>query len=114
MHSRMSHIFVLPKCIRCPLSVIDSTTTCLVNNSERNLSGTGHLLGSQRMPNVSNAAGGLFGQYKMMQKNWKWLKPWHMGTHQRELSESCSRNDNNMTELRWFSNIFESVCLGRK
>ena len=27
------------------------------------------------------AAGGLFSQYKMMQKNWKKKKPWRMGTH---------------------------------
>ena len=26
-------------------------------------------------------AGGYFCQYKMMKKNEKWLKPWHIGTH---------------------------------
>ena len=34
------------------------------------------------------AAGGQFGQYKMMQKHEKLLKPWHMGTHMTVLGES--------------------------
>ena len=31
------------------------------------------------------AAGGEFGQYKMMQKIEKWLQPWDMGTHMNAL-----------------------------
>ena len=39
------------------------------------------------------AAGGYFGQYKMMKKTTeKWLKPWNMGTHLRVLSESYPMN----------------------
>ena len=41
----------------------------------------------------------------MMQKNWKWLKPWQMGTHLRVLSESYPINTN-MTGFGWFSEIF--------
>ena len=41
------------------------------------------------------AGGGLFGQYKIMQKPWrKCLKPWHIGTHLRVLSESYPMNTN--------------------
>ena len=36
------------------------------------------------------------------------LKPWHMGTHPRVLSESYPMNTN-MTGFRWFSNIFKSL-----
>ena len=38
------------------------------------------------------AAGGYFVQYEMKQKPVKWLKPWHMGTHLRVLSESYPMN----------------------
>ena len=34
----------------------------------------------------------------------KWLKPWHMGTHLRVLSESYPVNTN-ITRFRWFSTI---------
>ena len=34
----------------------------------------------------------------------KWLKPCHMGTHQRVLSESYPMNTN-MTRFRWFSKV---------
>ena len=40
-------------------------------------------------------------------KTYKWLKPWHMGTPLRVLSESYQMNTN-MTGFRWFSEIFES------
>ena len=45
----------------------------------------------------------------------KWLKPWHMGTHLRVLSENYSMNTN-MTRFRWFSKMFmfASLCFGRK
>ena len=43
----------------------------------------------------------------------KWLKPWHMGTHLRVLSESYLMNTN-MTGLRWSSKIFASLWFGRK
>ena len=43
----------------------------------------------------------------------KRLKPWHIGTHLRVLSESFQMNTN-MTGFRWFSKIFVSLCLGRK
>ena len=49
------------------------------------------------------AAGGKFGKYRIR----KWLKPWHMGTHIRVLSESYPMNTN-MTGFRWFSKIFVS------
>ena len=35
----------------------------------------------------------------------KWLKPWHMGTHLRVLSESYPMNIN-MIGFRWFSKVF--------
>ena len=59
------------------------------------------------------AAGGKFGQYKMMQKPEKWLKPWHMGTHLRALNKNYPMNTN-MIGPRWFSKIFASLCFGRK
>ena len=39
-------------------------------------------------------AGAYFGQYKIMQKKIKWLKPWYIGTHLRVLSESYLMNTN--------------------
>ena len=56
------------------------------------------------------AAAALFGQYKIMQKKdkEKLLKPWHMGTHLRVLSESYPMNTN-MTGFRRFSNILASL-----
>ena len=44
-------------------------------------------------------------KYKMLQKNLKLPKPWHMGTHLRVLGESYPMNTN-MTGLRLFSKIF--------
>ena len=41
----------------------------------------------------------------------KWMKPWHMGTHLRVLSDSYPMNTN-MTGFRWFSKIFVS-SIGR-
>ena len=41
------------------------------------------------------------------------LKPWHMCTHLRVLSESYPMNTN-MTGFRWFSKLFASLCFGRK
>ena len=41
----------------------------------------------------------------------KWLKPWHMGTHLRVLSESYPMNTN-MTWFRCFSKTFASLCFG--
>ena len=38
------------------------------------------------------AAGGWFGQYKMMQKIGNWLKLWDTGTHLRVLSKSYPMN----------------------
>ena len=43
----------------------------------------------------------------------KWLKPWHMGTHLKVLSETFPMNTN-MTGFRWFSKLFASLCVGRK
>ena len=40
------------------------------------------------------AAGGYFDKHKMMQKSWKLLKPWQMGTHLRVLSKSIPMNTN--------------------
>ena len=58
------------------------------------------------------AAGGLFCQYKMMQKKpEKWLKPSLMGTHLRVLSKSFSMSTN-MAGFRWFLKIFASLCFG--
>ena len=58
------------------------------------------------------AAGGLFGQYKMMQKKpEKWLKPWHIGSCMRVLSESFQM-DTNMTRFRWFSKVFAPLSFG--
>ena len=59
------------------------------------------------------AVGGQFGQYKMMQKTEKSLKPWHMVTHLRVFGESFPVNTN-MTGFRWFSKIFVSLCFGPK
>ena len=43
----------------------------------------------------------------------KCLKPLHMGTHLRVLSESYPMNTN-MTGFRWFSKIFAFLSFGRK
>ena len=52
-------------------------------------------------------------KYKMKQKKTEKLpKPWQMGTHLRALRESYPMNTN-ITGFRWFSKIFESLCLGR-
>ena len=53
-----------------------------------------------------------FVQYKMMQKKppEKWIKPWHMGTQLRVLSESYSMNTE-MAGFKWFLKIFASFCL---
>ena len=48
---------------------------------------------------------------KLCKKPLKWLKPWHMGTHLRVLSENCPINTN-MTGLRWFSKIFAFLFFG--
>ena len=42
----------------------------------------------------------------------KILKPWHMGTHLRVLSESYLISTN-ITGFRWFSKILASLCFGR-
>ena len=59
------------------------------------------------------AAGGLFGQYKMMQKPEKYMKPWQMGTHLRVLSKSYQMNTN-MIGLSWFSKVVGYWCFGQK
>ena len=41
------------------------------------------------------------------------LKPWHMGTHLRVLSESCPMNTST-TGFRWFSKIFTFFVLWTK
>ena len=43
----------------------------------------------------------------------KWLKPWHMGTHLRVLSESYPMNTN-VTGIRWFSKKNVSSCFEQK
>ena len=48
-----------------------------------------------------------------IKKTEKLLKPWHMGTHLRVLSQSYLMN-NNMTGFRWFSKIVASLCFGPK
>ena len=53
------------------------------------------------------AAGGLFGQYKKMQKNVKLLKPWQMGTHLRVLGESFQMN----TKTTGFRCFFQESCI---
>ena len=53
------------------------------------------------------AASGLFGQYECNKTTEKWLKPWHMGTHLRGLSESYPMNSN-MTGYRCFS---KNLCV---
>ena len=50
---------------------------------------------------------------KWCQKTWKWLKPWHMGTHLKVLSESYPVNTN-MTGFTCLSKIFASLCFGQK
>ena len=62
------------------------------------------------------AAGGLFDQNKMkwkMKKAEKWPKPWQMGTHLRVLDESFPMNTK-VIGFRWFSKIFEFLCLRQK
>ena len=57
------------------------------------------------------AAGELFGLYKMMQKKLKkWLKPCHMVTHLRVLSESYPIYTN-MTGLGWFKKKLHPCAL---
>ena len=46
----------------------------------------------------------------MMQKSWKWLKPWHIGTHMRVLIENYLMNTN-MTGFRWFSKYLRRCAL---
>ena len=43
----------------------------------------------------------------------KGLKPWHVGTHLKVLTESHPMNIN-MTGFRWCSKIYTSLCFGRK
>ena len=43
----------------------------------------------------------------------KLLRPWHMGTYLRVLSESFPMNTN-MAGFRWFSKIFVFSCFGGK
>ena len=50
---------------------------------------------------------------KWCKKTAKLLKPWHMGTHLRELVESFPM-DTNMTAFRWFSKTSASLCFERK
>ena len=42
-------------------------------------------------------------------KNWKYLKPWQMGTHLRVLDKSYPMNTN-IAGFRWFSNFFLHSC----
>ena len=56
------------------------------------------------MPLVAN-----FAEHKMMQKHEKLLKPWHMGTHLKVLSESYPMNTNK-TGFGWFSKKFPHPC----
>ena len=51
------------------------------------------------------------GNTKWCKKAGKWLKPWHMGTHLRVLSESYPMNTN-MTWFRWFPKIFAPLHFG--
>ena len=41
------------------------------------------------------------------------MKPWHLGSHLRVLSESFPMHTN-MTGFRWFSKVFASLCFGGK
>ena len=50
------------------------------------------------------------GKYKMMQKAWKWLKLWQMGTHLRVLSESYPINTK-MTGRRLLSQICAALYI---
>ena len=54
-----------------------------------------------------------FANSKWCKKPEKWLKPWHMRTHLRVLSESYQMNTN-MTGFKCFSKIFVSLCFGWK
>ena len=45
---------------------------------------------------------------KWCKKPEKWLKPWHMGTHLRALSESIPTNTS-MTVFRWFVDDFKNI-----
>ena len=47
---------------------------------------------------------------KLCKKGGQLLKPWHMGTHSRVLSD-CYPINTNMTGFRWFSKLFASLCL---
>ena len=47
---------------------------------------------------------------KLGKKPEKSLKPWHIGTHMKVLSESYQVNTN-MTGFRWFSKIFFVLVL---
>ena len=54
-----------------------------------------------------------FANTKWCKKTGKWLKPWHMGTYMRVLSENFPMNTN-MTGFRSFSKIVASLCFGWK
>ena len=64
------------------------------------------MVGWNLMPLVANLANA-----KWCKKTWSWLKPWHMGTHLRVLSQSYPMNTNT-TGLRWLSKIFDSLFFG--
>ena len=51
-----------------------------------------------------------FGITKLWNKPEKWLKPWHMGIHLRDLGESFLMNTN-MTGFGWFSKIIDVLGL---
>ena len=65
-------------------------------------------------PEICNpyAAGGSFGQYKMMQKTRKMTENLAHGySSEGTLSEGFPMNTN-MTDFRWFSKVFASLCFG--
>ena len=68
---------------------------------------------------LMSSTGGLFGQLIQndVKNPEKWLKPWHIGTHLRVLSESYPMKTNMASDwagFRCFLNIFASLFLGWK
>ena len=85
------------------------TGLMLLRNEHRDVIATLLLFGNVVVSLNINpyAVGGLFGPYNMMQKAQKSLKPWHMGTHLRVLSEIYPMN----TNMREVYMVFKNLCI---
>ena len=86
---RHSNTGVCPLALHRPSIVFDNCTNCIALTL---------MLLTADLPNT-----------KWCKNPLKWLKPWHMSTYLRKLSESYLMNTNT-TWFRWFSRIFAFLC----